>query len=139
MKNRMYVYAAFGASLLIFGSFLLAYMARTLPPRTVPEGAATETPLPEPKTPSDIPTSVTIDDETPATTTPVAGACVTGGCSGEICGEASEVSGMVSTCIYRAEYACFKYSRCERQMNGTCGWTLAPAYTQCRANPPALE
>ncbi len=49
--------------------------------------------------------------------------CVVGGCSGQVCGEASTVDGMVTTCEYRAEYACYKEALCERQATGMCGWT----------------
>lgn len=67
---------------------------------------------------------------------PVAlGKCYVGGCSGQIC---SDQEGAISTCEYRAEYACYKTATCERQQNGQCGWTSTPALTMCLNNPPAL-
>jgi len=55
-------------------------------------------------------------------------ACYIGGCSGEIC---SDQEGVVSTCIYRAEYACYKTATCERQSSGQCGWTETPEFKMC--------
>ena len=61
---------------------------------------------------------------------PTLSACVTAGCSGQLCVDASK-SGMVTTCEYKAEYACLKYSKCELQPNGQCGWTPNQQYIQC--------
>lgn len=63
-----------------------------------------------------------------------AGGCEVGGCSAQLCGEAG--SELMSTCEYRAEYACYqKHSSCERQPNGKCGWTPNAALSRCLANP----
>ncbi|MDB5204518.1 MAG: hypothetical protein JWP09_546 [Candidatus Taylorbacteria bacterium] len=59
------------------------------------------------------------------------GACYVGGCSSEVC---SDQKGIVSTCIYREEYACYKTATCERQTNGNCGWTETTALTTCINN-----
>lgn len=59
--------------------------------------------------------------------------CYVGGCSSQIC---SDKPDMVSTCEYRAEYACYRNAKCERQSSGQCGWTQTPALLQCLANPP---
>lgn len=68
----------------------------------------------------------------------VGNGCVVSGCSSQFCGEAGEER--MSTCEYRAEYGCYKaYSSCERQSNGTCGWTPTPALQQCLAHPPAVD
>ncbi|MEO7097467.1 MAG: hypothetical protein ABI175_29670 [Polyangiales bacterium] len=56
--------------------------------------------------------------------------CVIGGCSGQICAETS----MISTCIYRPEYACYKSATCERDAAGACGWTKTPALDGCLAS-----
>jgi hypothetical protein len=61
----------------------------------------------------------------------VAGGCSVGGCSGQVCGEASALDGLVTTCEYRAEYACYKEAVCERQATGMCGWTETPALRAC--------
>ncbi|MBY0538117.1 hypothetical protein K2P47_01815 [Patescibacteria group bacterium] len=64
----------------------------------------------------------------------LAGACVVGGCSSQLCGEASEMDGMVTTCEYREEYACYQTAKCERQATGKCGWTETPELLQCIKN-----
>lgn len=61
--------------------------------------------------------------------------CAVGGCSGEACTDASE-GPAVTTCIYRAEYACYKKAKCERQTNGNCGWTQTADLKTCLASPP---
>ena len=71
---------------------------------------------------------------------PSGGECAVGGCSGEICYDPSEGSA-VSICIWKPEYACYDTATCERQQNGTCGWTETPELTECLAQasePQAL-
>lgn len=60
-------------------------------------------------------------------------ACVPGGCSGTIC---SDEEGVVSTCEWRPEYACYKEAECKRQDDGSCGWTQTETLTACLATPP---
>jgi hypothetical protein len=67
------------------------------------------------------------------------GGCVLAGCSQTICTDAGEAAQIVTTCEYRAEYACYQGVKCERQSDGKCGWTQTPALKQCLAHPPALE
>jgi len=55
------------------------------------------------------------------------GACRTTGCSGEICSDKD----VVSACIFRPEFICYKSARCERQVNGSCGWTETSALKLC--------
>lgn len=55
--------------------------------------------------------------------------CTVGGCSGQLCVEASNV--VASTCEWREEYACYRSAVCERQADGNCGWTSTPELTQC--------
>ncbi|OHA26750.1 MAG: hypothetical protein A3C06_01225 [Candidatus Taylorbacteria bacterium RIFCSPHIGHO2_02_FULL_46_13] len=64
-----------------------------------------------------------------------AGACRPTGCSGQVCSDKD----VITTCEYRAEYACYKTAKCERQVSGQCGWTPSVVLTQCLANPPAVE
>jgi hypothetical protein len=67
--------------------------------------------------------------------TPVAGGeCEVGGCSGTACTEPGRQ--VMTTCEYRAEYACYQSASCERQTDGTCGWTQSPDLVACLANPP---
>jgi hypothetical protein len=54
--------------------------------------------------------------------------CHVGGCSSQIC---SEEEGVVTTCEWRAEYACYQSARCEPQGDGECGWTPSPELVQC--------
>lgn len=61
--------------------------------------------------------------------------CFVGGCSGQICSDSLD---MASTCEFRAEYACYKTSKCERQTSGQCGWTDTSELRMCLNNPPAL-
>lgn len=64
-----------------------------------------------------------------------AGICRPTGCNGQICSDVYKDS----TCEYRSEYACYKTAKCERQLNGDCGWTETPALKACLSNPPNLE
>lgn len=57
--------------------------------------------------------------------------CFVGGCSGQIC---SDQEGVVSTCEWRADYACYQDATCERQASGECGWTQTTALNACLAS-----
>jgi len=59
--------------------------------------------------------------------------CQRGGCSGQLCDNGP---GMVSTCIFRPEYACYRAATCEAQAAGHCGWTQTASLAACLANPP---
>ena len=72
-------------------------------------------------------------DQPPAT----ANDCVKSGCSGTVCVEPGNE--VVTTCEYRPEYACYQDATCERQGDGSCGWTQTPELTACLASPPAME
>ncbi len=77
----------------------------------------------------------------PITLSPVAtggevlSSCRPTGCSGEVCSDEP----VVSTCVYRAEYACYKNANCARQSNGKCGWTQTAALLQCLKSPPPIQ
>jgi len=75
----------------------------------------------------------------PAPQPPTKDGCMVGGCSGQLCGDVTEMEGLVSTCEFRAEYACYKQSRCERQASGKCAWTQTKELMACLASPPALQ
>jgi hypothetical protein len=62
----------------------------------------------------------------------VAPSCFIGGCSGQVC---SDRQGVISTCEWRPEYACYQSATCERQADGQCGWTQTTALLQCLKNP----
>jgi hypothetical protein len=61
--------------------------------------------------------------------------CVKTGCSGQICADEN----VFSTCEFRPEYACYREATCERQDDGTCGWTETAELSACLANPPQPE
>lgn len=54
--------------------------------------------------------------------------CHVGGCSSQVC---SEREGILTTCEFKAEYACYRSATCERQDSGKCGWTQTDALTSC--------
>lgn len=58
--------------------------------------------------------------------------CVPGGCSGQLCVEAGSPGG-ITTCEFLPWYACFKqdFAVCERQADGSCGWTPNDELTVC--------
>lgn len=57
--------------------------------------------------------------------------CYRGGCSNELC---SDQQGLISTCIWRPEYACYQAATCERQSDGQCGFTQDEAYETCMSD-----
>jgi hypothetical protein len=61
------------------------------------------------------------------------GACFVGGCSSEVC---SDQEGVITTCDFHPEYACYAAATCERQADGNCGWTQTAELQACIANPP---
>jgi hypothetical protein len=63
-----------------------------------------------------------------ATDAVTAKTCYVGGCSGQIC---SENEGVISTCEWREEYACYQTATCELQADGNCGWTQTAELQQC--------
>jgi hypothetical protein len=58
-------------------------------------------------------------------------ACFVGGCSGQVC---SDQEGVITTCEFRPEYACYHDATCERQGDGQCGWTATAALNTCLGN-----
>jgi hypothetical protein len=61
-------------------------------------------------------------DETPP--------CYVGGCSNEVC---SDQEGVITTCQWEPQYACYANATCERRADGTCGWTETPELQACLA------
>jgi len=67
---------------------------------------------------------------TPLPTRGVTGACIRGGCSGELC--VSPDSPILDTiCVFREEYACYQNATCERQPDDSCGWTPTADLSAC--------
>ncbi len=54
--------------------------------------------------------------------------CFVGGCSSELCTDDPNV---ISPCIFRPEFACYRDATCERQKSGACGWTETEELLQC--------
>jgi hypothetical protein len=65
--------------------------------------------------------------------------CAVAGCSQQLCVSADEAATIVTTCEFRAEYACYREASCEPQADGQCGWTETAELNQCLANPPMIE
>jgi hypothetical protein len=61
-------------------------------------------------------------------------ACRKTGCSSQLCAD----SDMMTTCEFRAEYACYQTAVCERGTDGQCGFRKTAALTSCLAAPPGL-
>ncbi|HWH07316.1 MAG TPA: hypothetical protein VNU47_02210 [Candidatus Paceibacterota bacterium] len=59
---------------------------------------------------------------------PVAKTCYVGGCSSELCSDRPDI---VSNCLYKPEFACYRTARCEVQASGECGWTMTDALRMC--------
>lgn len=57
--------------------------------------------------------------------------CFVGGCSGQVC---SDQEGVITTCEWREEYACYREATCEVQTDGNCGWTQTAALQACLGN-----
>jgi hypothetical protein len=57
--------------------------------------------------------------------------CFVGGCSGQVC---SDREGVISTCEWREEYACYQSATCEVQTDGNCGWTQTAELQACLGN-----
>ena len=61
---------------------------------------------------------------------PASEGCFVGGCSSQIC---SDQEGLISTCEFKPEYACYQQATCERQASGACGWTQTAELQACLA------
>lgn len=61
--------------------------------------------------------------------------CRPSGCSGQLCTDEE----VMSTCEFKAEYACYKAAVCERQASGECGWTMTEELIACLQDPPPQE
>lgn len=57
--------------------------------------------------------------------------CYVGGCSSHVC---SDQPGVITTCEWQDEYACYQTATCERQGDGLCGWTETPELNACLGN-----
>jgi len=54
--------------------------------------------------------------------------CAVGGCSGELCG--AKGADLISTCIWREEFACYKKTTCGC-VEGACAWKSNAAFDAC--------
>lgn len=55
--------------------------------------------------------------------------CVVGGCSNELCLEAT--SSVSSPCIWKPQFECYKTAQCEVQTDGQCRWTKTTELNNC--------
>src|SRR6185369_14118632 len=64
-------------------------------------------------------------------------ACVRSGCNNELCVRAG--SELMTTCVYRPEYACLQQATCEENAQGNCAFTITDTVRACldQANPSA--
>ena len=112
--------------LFLFGIFLLLATGLSTAVK-IKNGTISPYPYPSP-TSMIRPVSPPVTFPTPFPT--LSTGCKTGGCSSELCVDQS-AKDMASICVYLDEYACFKFSRCERQPGGHCAWTQTSEYQNC--------
>lgn len=62
---------------------------------------------------------------------PVDPTCFVGGCSGEVC---ADHDGVITTCDFHPEDACYHTASCQRQEGGQCGWSSTPELAACLGN-----
>lgn len=62
--------------------------------------------------------------------------CVRAGCSNQLCVDAAQSEGLVTTCEYREVYACYAVAACEVQSTGECGFTPTEELQACIAGVP---
>jgi eight-cysteine-cluster-containing protein len=53
--------------------------------------------------------------------------CIITGCSGQVC--ASEE--VITSCVAKEIYSCYKTATCEVQADGECGWTMDGQLSKC--------
>ena len=70
---------------------------------------------------------------TALTVSPAAAAdCVPAGCSGEVCVSADKAADIVTPCIFKPEFQCYReFGECGEQPNGECGWLKNDAFAAC--------
>jgi eight-cysteine-cluster-containing protein len=61
--------------------------------------------------------------------TPVSSDCRVTGCSGQVCADRD----VVTDCEFLPHYACYRNAECERQSDGSCGWTPTEDLLRCIA------
>lgn len=65
--------------------------------------------------------------------------CKRAGCSGQLCVEMYAEEDIFSTCEYKPEYVCYQEATCERQPDGTCGFTPSEGLSTCLQEKSAIE
>ena len=56
--------------------------------------------------------------------------CVIAGCSSQVCVTEEKAKDLFTTCEFKEEYRCFKFSNC-RIIDGECGWEQTEEYLEC--------
>lgn len=59
--------------------------------------------------------------------------CIVSGCNGEVC-QGKDEEPVMTICLYKPEYDCYKKAVCEVQEDGSCGWTETKEYQECLNN-----
>jgi hypothetical protein len=62
--------------------------------------------------------------------TPTEIGCKKAGCSNSLCVEADKEN-IITTCEWKEEYGCYQKAKCERQKDGTCGFTKDEEFNNC--------
>jgi eight-cysteine-cluster-containing protein len=122
MKKLSYIHIMVGAGVVLVSAAIVAYAVTNQVASVLDQQAP-----------------IQATDETMENNNGTFGGCVPAGCSGTICAEATEAADIVTTCEYRDEYACYKLTTCERQLDGKCGWTPAAGFASCLNDPPILQ
>lgn len=99
------------------GNSILVKLTPSQPQVTTPP--LTNSPIPTK------PTSITLPTQAATQAT-----CKRSGCSGQLCVDI-DADDVITTCEYRPEYSCYQEAPCEKQPNGSCGFTPSTALTQC--------
>lgn len=86
---------------------------------------------PEPESPPGVNVPGVENTEPTASNAADLPACVTGGCSGELCQEPGTPAPSFTTCMYKREYDCYKTARCARDLQGQCAWETTPELDKC--------
>jgi len=65
--------------------------------------------------------------------------CVKSGCSGQVCAKAGDQ--VITTCEILDWHSCLALTVCERQSDGSCGWTKNNEFIECmqQKNPSYLQ
>jgi len=58
--------------------------------------------------------------------------CAVAGCSSQLCVPADKSEGLITTCEFKDEYTCLRFTSCGCNQ-GKCSWEENPTYQECLA------